>query len=441
MDTKMEQSTLSWHPQRGALINELHSRPFRPINTGTCITHLALLGDERVKEAQAQHLQRLIEELGSDHSVSSGALDSFSIGSFDVRMERHLEFTSLTLTDGSQQSLDHPFSKTALERLPQGWLEQMPGTVVAAFHVRVDEASDQLETPEQVRPIFNDQMLVASSPLSGQAKIWTSFRLHEGGYGRFLVLNSSLSVTQLGRMVQRTIEVETYRMMALLGFPDARALTPVLAQMDHQLVSLTNRLAANNDDDDASILRDLTDMAATIEAHRARTSFRVNATRAYHDIMLTRLDELREDEVDGHLTMREFLTRRLSPAVRSSETMQKRLDDLSTRIHRTSVMMRTRVELEIQNQNRELLRSMDRRSKVQLMMQHTVEGLSVAAISYYLVGLVKYITDAAAISGFEFNKSLVTGLSVPIILGSVFYVTRRIHRRFHQLAAEEQGAD
>jgi len=75
-----ESQALEWHPQRGALINELHSRPFRAINSGTSITHLALLSDESIKEAQAQHLQLLIEELGTDHSVSSGALNSFSIG-------------------------------------------------------------------------------------------------------------------------------------------------------------------------------------------------------------------------------------------------------------------------------------------------------------------------------------------------------------------------
>jgi len=440
MSTTKPEIGLSWHSQRGALINELHSRPFRTISNGTSITHLALLSDESIKEAQTEHLQKLSSELGADHSVSSGALNSFSIGSFDVRMERHLEFTSLTLTDGSATKLDQPFAKTALDRLPQGWLEKMPGTVVAAFHVRVDAEPEPMPAPNDVRGAFNDQMLVGSAPMDGQAQVWTSFRLHEGGYGRFLVFNRSLSDTQLGRMVQRTIEVETYRMMALLGFPDARALSPLLAQMDDRLVSLTQRLAENTDDD-SNILRELTDMAAEIEAHRARTSFRVNATRAYHDIMLTRLDELREDEVSGHLTMREFLTRRLTPAVRSSETMQKRLDDLSTRIHRTSVMMRTRVELAIQNQNRELLGSMDRRSKVQLMMQHTVEGLSVAAISYYLVGLVKYLTDALASSGVEFDKSLVTGISVPVILGGVWYVTRRIHSRFHELAKEERKSD
>lgn len=431
---------LQWHEQRAALINELHSRPFRRIGNGTSITHLALLSDEAIKEAQTNHLQKLSSELGADHCVSSGALNSFSVGSFDVRMERHLEFTSLTFTDGSATPLEQPFARTALDRLPQGWLDGMPGTVVAAFHVRVDQGPEPMPTSDQVRPAFNDQMLVSSTPMHGQTQVWTSFRLHEGGYGRFLVLNRSLSDTQLGRMVQRTIEVETYRMMALLGFPDARALSPLLAQMDSHLVTLTQRLAENADDD-AQVLRELTDMAAEIEAHRARTSFRVNATRAYHDIMLTRLDELREDEVSGHLTMREFLTRRLTPAVRSSETMQKRLDDLSTRIHRTSVMMRTRVELAIQNQNRELLASMDRRSKVQLMMQHTVEGLSVAAISYYLVGLVKYLTDAAASAGIDFDKSLVTGLSVPVILGGVWYVTRRIHSRFHELAKEERKGD
>lgn len=429
---------LKWHPQRGFLINELHSRPFQVIRDDTSITHLALLGDYDTKEAQTLHLQTLVEALGSDHSVSSGALNSFSVGHFDVRMERHLEFTSLTLTDRTvQPRADQPFALTALDRLPKGWLEKLPGIVVAAFHIRVERAPTPLPGPVDVRHLFDDMRLVGSSPQGGNAQVWTSFRLHQGGFGRFLVYNKALSKSQMGRMVQRLIEIETYRLMALLGFPDARALAPILANMDGTLVELTQRLTDQTDADEADILKQLTDMAAQIEAHRARTTFRVNASRAYHDILLDRLDELREDEMSGHLTLREFLTRRLSPAVRSSETMQKRLDDLSTRIDRTSDMMRTRVELAIQNQNRALLTSMDRRSKVQLMMQHTVEGLSVAAISYYLVGLVKYLTDALHSAGIALNQSLITGVSVPVIIGSVWLITRRIHRRFHELAKEE----
>ncbi len=41
----------------------------------------------------------------------------------------------------------------------------------------------------------------------------------------------------------------------------------------------------------------------------------------------------------------------------------------------------------LEAQNQTLLASMDRRARLQLRLQQTVEGLSVAAICYYVVGL------------------------------------------------------
>ena len=113
------------------------------------------------------------------------------------------------------------------------------------------------------------------------------------------------------------------------------------------------------------------------------------------------------------------------------------MEDLSRRIDRVSDMMRTRVELSIQAQNQELLASMDRRSRIQLMMQHTVEGLSVAAISYYAVGLVKYLLDAFYNAGFQFDKSLILGISVPMVIALVWLFTRRIHKHFLRLATDK----
>ncbi len=43
-----------------------------------------------------------------------------------------------------------------------------------------------------------------------------------------------------------------------------------------------------------------------------------------------------------------------------------------------------------EEQNQKILGSMDRRANLQLRLQQTVEGLSVAAITYYIVGLVYY---------------------------------------------------
>ncbi|MGB1238990.1 MAG: DUF3422 family protein, partial [Pseudomonadales bacterium] len=118
-----------------------------------------------------------------------------------------------------------------------------------------------------------------------------------------------------------------------------------------------------------------------------------------------------------------------------------RLENLSLRIDRVSDMIRTKVELAIQAQNQQLLTSMDRRSKIQLMMQHTVEGLSVAAISYYSVGLVKYLIEAFATPYLPFPKSVAVGFSVPLVITAVWLVTRRVHKKFHQLAKEQRQLD
>jgi uncharacterized membrane-anchored protein len=71
-------------------------------------------------------------------------------------------------------------------------------------------------------------------------------------------------------------------------------------------------------------------------------------------------------------------------------------------------------------------------------MQHTVEGLSVAAISYYSVGLLKFLIEAVYDKGVSFDKSLVIGLSVPLVVGSVWLATRKIHKRFLLLAKAKE---
>ncbi|MBK7301275.1 MAG: DUF3422 family protein [Moraxellaceae bacterium] len=97
----------------------------------------------------------------------------------------------------------------------------------------------------------------------------------------------------------------------------------------------------------------------------------------------------------------------------------------SQRIDRASELLRTRVDLTLEAQNQELLQSLNQRSKVQLQLQQAVEGLSVAAISYYLVGLVKYMLLSAADMGWIQHAELWVGVSVPVC---VFLVWRGVHQ-------------
>jgi uncharacterized membrane-anchored protein len=402
------------------------------------VTHIALLTTPEQRAVQFRHWQDLHIMLGQPEPLEDVSCYEATFGSLRIRREMHMEFASYTFINLGIGDDHQPFQDTGISSLPKGWLEKLTGTVVAAFHIDLQQASNGPETDlAQIRHWFEGERLVGSSPWEGKARVWGTFRLHSDGFGRFMVLNRDMSDSQLGRLTQRLMEIETYRLMSLLSLPLAREMTPSLNDMDQQLAVITQSLADNQDIDEREVLADLTNIAARIEAFRAHATFRFSATRAYHQLVLTRLEELREDELSGHLTITEFMTRRLTPAVETCESVKERLEDLSRRVDRASDMVRTRVELAIQSQNQQLLSSMDRRSKIQLMMQHTVEGFSVVVISYYLLALLKLALESADDAGFDVNTSLVLGIAIPVVLGLVFIGVRMIHHRFIRLARRQ----
>jgi len=119
--------------------------------------------------------------------------------------------------------------------------------------------------------------------------------------------------------------------------------------------------------------------------------------------------------------------RRFDPAMRTVQALDSRLQDLIARAIRTGDLLRTRVDVERQTQNQELLSSMNRRADVQLQLQRTVEGLSVVAISYYATGLSLYVlTPLSGVMGM--SKSVLTAAVVPLVVGSVYLALRRIRK-------------
>ncbi|PSF05092.1 DUF3422 domain-containing protein [Marinobacter fuscus] len=430
-------ANLEFHPLRADLYQELHSRPFQVIPSQARITQIAVLTTPEQRQHQFEHLQKLHRLLGEPWPEQETSCYEQTFGNLRIRREVHMEFTSYTFIN-TADSPANPFTETGLTLLPDGWLEQLAGTVVGAFHIEVRPSSEDAQSELAfMRKHFEGMRLVGSRPQEGAARILGSFQLHSDNFGRFMVLNQQMSNSQLGRLVQRLMEIENYRLMSLLALPLARELTPDLNLMDRQLAHITQSLANNENLDEQQLLAELTNISARIEAFRARTTFRFSATGAYHELVLARLEELREEEVSGHLTLTEFMTRRLTPAVKTCEAVGERLEDLSRRIDRTSEMMRTRVDLAIQSQNQQLLSSMDRRSRIQLMMQHTVEGFSVVAISYYLIGLLKLALEALKNGGVEINSALVTGLAIPLVMVLVFFGIRLIHHRFLRMARRQ----
>ncbi|MBE0505538.1 MAG: DUF3422 domain-containing protein [Marinospirillum sp.] len=415
------------HPARESLYHELHARPFPVIGSPVRISHLALLLDESDREMDFQHLCALCTRYGVNPPAAHDNSFYQRLGDLDVRWERHLEFVTYTfIRPGRNES---PFSQTALSLLPQDWLEAVPGQLVAAQHLEVRSPDDELLDREKLAACFEGQRLVSGRLMEGAATLWSAFRLHGDGCGRILLHNHGLNDNQTGRLILRVLELETYRLMALLGARPARDLAPLLRQLDQQLAEIIAELSSTEGlEEERKLLQQLTRMAAQIERHRADTISRFSATQAYYQLVMKRLEELKERQSGPNFTLSAFFSRRLTPAASTCDSVSQRLEDLARRIERAGDLIRTRVDLKLEEQNRRLLASMNRRSRLQLRMQETVEGLSIAAISYYGISLLRYLFGALEPLGVPLNKDIATAVAVPLVVGTVWWVTHRIKK-------------
>src|SRR3546814_3977618 len=122
-------------------------------------------------------------------------------------------------------------------------------------------------------------------------------------------------------------------------------------------------------------------LAAELEAGVAANLYRFGASRAYYEIVEERLAALSEEAVSGYCTWADFLQRRIAPAMRTCQSVKERQTKLSDKLTRAIALLRSWIDVELERQNRDLLASMNNRAKMQLRLQQTVEGMSVAAIS------------------------------------------------------------
>jgi uncharacterized membrane-anchored protein len=264
----------------------------------------------------------------------------------------------------------------------------------------------------------------------GAAVIASDFRADSAGFVRWLVVNKDLDENAAGALCQRVIEIETYRTLALLGLPEAIRLAPYTARIEWELAEISTAMSGSQGyAEDTALLIQLTKLAADLEADVAASAYRFGATRAYDDIVTQRLRAVGEESVGNYSTITSFLTRRSTPALRTCRSIEQRQAELSKKLSRGANLLRTRVDVEIEQQNSELLQSMNSRASMQLRLQQTVEGLSVAAISYYVVSLLGYVFKAMTDAGWPIDPGIAVGVSVPFVLVGIWWLVRRVRRR------------
>lgn len=416
------------HDLRYSLVNEVHARPFEQLRPPLRSSHIAMLHTETGAMRDLQHVAELCVSHGLPAPGEGITHYSADFGAFRLKWERHSEFSTYTFFRGGE--FTDPFAKPAINRVSEEWLAGLPGELLVAVNIAVEHRDAPERSIGELAEFLVPDSLAGSRMAGGNAVAWTDFRLHEDGFGRILVRDMGLRSRQAGRMVQRLLEIETYRIMALRTLPLAREAGVEIADAARELNEITELMTQIEGlEDEKTLLDRLTRLAARLERLASRNSYRFSAAAAYYALVETRVGELREERIEGLQTIDEFMDRRMLPAMRTCQSTAIRQDKLAERVARTTGLLRTRVDLAMEAQNRDLLRSMDRRAKVQLRLQETVEGLSVAAISYYLVGLVGYAAKGIKAAGLAVPVELVVGLSIPVVVLIVWLALQRVRRR------------
>ncbi len=430
----MTDKPIADHPLRYPLNNELHARPFPELTAPCRAAYIAIKqpsnAAKRDRSLDRSHLIALLDRFGAAHPAPDATHHAVQLGRSFLKWEMHSEFVSYTLYAKGVE--DHPFDGKAFDLFPKGWLVEAPGLVISSVLIRMetaDFADEQMPgLNKNLAKWFVSESLTMSYVVDREAVVATDFRIDESGHVRFaIVANAGVSQRRLGRIAQRLLEAETYMNASMLGFPVAREVTDATDEMEAELTGIYAHLSEDKSKDSAT-LEELLGLAGRIENLASRTAFRFGATEAYSKIVEQRIQLLREERFEGRQLISEFMMRRYEPAMRTCFSAQQRLQALSTRTERAANLLRTRVDVENAQQNKQVLGRMDERAGLQLRLQETVEGLSVVAISYYAVSLLGYLlAPVAPALGLE-KYQLVAALTLPVVL-LVWWMGKRVRRK------------
>ncbi len=418
----MTPSATAWrfHSERDQLLAETHARPSTPAAAPALASRIATISGEAGVAADRKHMAALCRKLGAAEPGPDARWCILDGETWRLRWERHTEVSTWTVFRPATGDEPGAFAQTALDVVPQDWLAALPGEVLAAAHLAL------VETPPKAT-VFAETDLVSSEVAGGAIQIFTDFRPGPDGFTRFVLVQEAGGPVLAGRIIQQLFEIETYRLLALLAFPVAQKTAGDVARMEAEAAEAAQQVAQEGGvDADRELLARLAALAGRAEALAATTGFRFAAGRAYHGLVQERIGQLNERPLGGRPGVREFMQRRLAPAMRTCEAAADRQRDVIARIARTTQMLATRVDIASEATNAGLLKSMDRRAQLQLRLQETVEGLSAAAISYYAVALFKIMVEGVAKRWHGIDPTLTTGLAAPVILLAVWLFLRRI---------------
>jgi uncharacterized membrane-anchored protein len=440
------------HPLRTVLHEEVHARPPVALWPRDRILNQAFLLKGSDRQQQIDWINAISEQTKQPIDPNHG--QTFRIIELRpapqrviIKWELHGEFSSISamiqqdqlITEASIKSrvgLENEVNQL-LAKLTIKPMHEAGGLRISAIDIAFEDRG-LFKEADEVSHLFSGNTLIGSTILSAKkAQLWTDLQVNEDGYISFLVPHAGMGSRQAGRVARRITEVEIYRMASMLAFPVAKSLSGPLRNAEAELSELSKEISmAQNQESaathqDGEFLERISTLASKIEEWISEHGLRFTAAEAYSQLTAKNLEELSEASLPGVQTLSEFMERRFAPAMSTCSWTQRRLRELSDRISRTTQILRTRIEFVNESQTQELLASMDRRAKIQLRLQETVESLSVLVLTYYAVSLIIYMAKGVKELGLMVPAELIGGASAPIIAYGIYALNKLRKKKFN----------
>ncbi|WP_404406464.1 DUF3422 family protein [Pelagibacterium halotolerans] len=410
------------HPDRDAVLSELHARPLHLIDAGVRVRRVVLVVAPvaGAMRAAIERFSAFATPLGIDCAERSARQYSFKTETRCVTWEFHTEFITVTWYAPLDDNENWP-DDIGLSALGDAKL-------VGATRVDVIEGA---ALPQTLLATFRPESLCAASVETGKAQVATDFVPDADGFTRFEFAAGGLTAFRRSITLRRLLEIETYRTMALLALPLARETAPTLRAAETELEALIEGLS------NATTPEQIQERLAGLHALSVRSGqiseklgYRFSAAQAYGEILRMRLDKLREATLGHGSSLTTFIGNRVEPALATCEAINKRIAVLSAKIERGIELLNLRIGLDMQIQNTQVLETIARTSQSQFRLQRTVEGLSIIAITYYLLGIIGYAL-AGPLSVLHWDKTMALSIAAPFALLGVWLSMRAIRKKVH----------
>ena len=323
---------------------------------------------------------------------------------------------------------------------------RFPGTALGAEVCRLDLllTPELPPSPERLRTLLPGRVLYGSRILDEQTSVLTSFTPDEQGRERYWVTVGSPRSNQshLKDIVDVLVRIETYYHLLLMQKPLFSAAIDQVYKFEQvhlqQREIITSHIGHADSHTLQRWLNSLTQDLLKTNRMAGKLHFELSASVPYDKIVHSTLASLGEKPLESYRPVSDYVLKGITGVAEGYQQLLKRVETLRNGFEGIIGIIRTRVDLIVEAQNLTLLQSVDKTTKSQVILQHTVEGLSVIVIAYYLSGLAGYMFKGLSEMGWFGNPHVASAVFVPVAIGLAFAVTAFSRKYLHKKLAGEQ---